>query len=123
MRIAGLEASYAVEYKGRLLEALSPLRAVADEGKDCSVVVGVRVRPFSERLGVPEDAHYSIPRSTTVPQLWRSHTLPGRACSETQLDVLLVLAVVWSSLTLDAAAYYHRHSKPSNPTYCLHACL
>lgn len=47
---AALETSYAVEYKGRLLESLSPLRVVANEGKDCSVVVGVRVRPFSERL-------------------------------------------------------------------------
>ena len=102
MRIAGLEASYAVEYKGRLLEALSPLRAVADEGKDCSVVVGVRVRPFSERLDVPEDAHYNIPRSTTVPQLWRSHTLPGRACSVTQYITRCTTSAGCSMVFLDS---------------------
>ena len=54
MWIAGLEGSYAVEYKGRLLEALSPLRVTENEGKDCSVMVGVRVRPFSERLDLLE---------------------------------------------------------------------
>lgn len=59
---AGLDTSYAVEYKGRLLEALSPLRVVANEGKDCSVMVGVRVRPFSERLDrrLFIHTHYSI---------------------------------------------------------------
>ena len=50
---AGVDTSYAVEYRGRLLEALSPLRVVANEGEDCSVTVGVRVRPFSERLDRP----------------------------------------------------------------------
>ena len=55
MWTAGLEGSYAVEYRGRLLEALSPVRVVANEGTDCSVMVGVRVRPFSERLDALED--------------------------------------------------------------------
>lgn len=65
MWIADLDGSYAVEYKGRLLEALSPLRVAESEGKDCSVMVGVRVRPFSERLDFLNDTTLPLQNTYT----------------------------------------------------------